>query len=273
MMNRKQLFEFEDFHWFPNWIRVSTTNLLAVLQRFLGIKEILLDLIIDLKNMNNIDQIIDIGSGSGGVMINVVDELNSRTKTKKVKLLLTDLYPNEKVVNEINNQNNPYIEYNREKLDAENLYQTPKGLKTLINCFHHINPKKAAKLLKSCQENNEIILIYEMGTHFLPFIVWLLILPLSLAVNFISALILTPFCKPLTFGQLIFTYLIPIIPVCYAWDGQASLARIYSERDIKSLLIGLEKASYNWMIKPGISKNGKKLGYCIIGYPLPSGDH
>ena len=54
-MNRKQLLEFEDFHWFPNWIRVSTTNLLAVLQRFLGIKEILLDLIIDLKNMNNID--------------------------------------------------------------------------------------------------------------------------------------------------------------------------------------------------------------------------
>ena len=112
-----------------------------------------------------------------------------------------------------------------------------------------------------------------MGTHFLPFIVWLLILPLSLAVNFISALILTPFCKPLTFGQLIFTYLIPIIPVCYAWDGQASLARIYSERDIKSLLIGLEKSSYNWVIKPGISKNRKKLGYCIIGYPLASGDH
>ncbi|MBS96120.1 MAG: hypothetical protein FI695_02265 [SAR202 cluster bacterium] len=272
-MNRKQLFEFEDFHWFPNWIRIATTNLLAVLQRFLGIKEILLDLIIDFKNMNDIDQIIDIGSGSGGVMINVIDELNSRTKTKKVKLLLTDLYPDEKVVNKINNQNNPYIEYHREKLDAENLYQTPKGLKTLINCFHHINPSKATKLLKSCQENNETILIYEMGTNFLPFIVWLLILPLSLSVNFISALILTPFCKSLTFRQLIFTYLIPIIPVCYAWDGQASLARIYTEQDIKSLLIALEKSSYNWTIKPGISKNGKKLGYCIIGYPLASGDH
>ncbi len=58
---------------------------------------------------------------------------------------------------------------------------------------------------------------------------------------------MTPFVKPLTWRQIIFTYLIPIIPICYAWDGQASLPRIYTLKDLDHLLAGL--GSWNYIAK------------------------
>ena len=44
---------------------------------------------------------------------------------------------------------------------------------------------------------------------------------------------MTPFVKNLTLKQIIFTYLIPIVPLIYAWDGQASLVRMYTFKDIE----------------------------------------
>lgn len=78
---------------------------------------------------------------------------------------------------------------------------------------------------------------------------------------------MTPFVKPLTWRQLVFTYLIPIIPICYAWDGQASLPRMYAANDIDELLNGLGKNNYYWEHGPAKRSNGKKLGTYIVGYP------
>ena len=50
---------------------------------------------------------------------------------------------------------------------------------------------------------------------------------------------MTPLVKPLTWRQIVFTYLIPIIPICYAWDGQASLPRMYTMDDVEVLLPGI----------------------------------
>ena len=79
---------------------------------------------------------------------------------------------------------------------------------------------------------------------------------------------MTPFVKPLTWQQLVFTYLIPIIPICYAWDGQASLPRMYSQKDVEELLNGLETANYRWDYGIAKKKNGKQLGTYIIGVPI-----
>ena len=35
-MKRIQLFEFEDFIWFPNWLRISLTRLINVMHRLLN---------------------------------------------------------------------------------------------------------------------------------------------------------------------------------------------------------------------------------------------
>ena len=78
---------------------------------------------------------------------------------------------------------------------------------------------------------------------------------------------MTPFVKPLTWRQIVFTYLIPIIPMCYAWDGQASLPRMYTLKDLDELLEGLGSESYTWEKGYAKKKNGKKQGTYLLGLP------
>ena len=64
-----------------------------------------------------------------------------------------------------------------------------------------------------------------------------------------------------------FSYVIPLIPLFYAWDGQASTARMYTETDIDELLSGLETADYTWEKGYGRSKQGRQLGTYLLGFP------
>ena len=263
-MKRIQLFEFEDFSWFPDWMRTSMTNLIAVLHKMLGTKEVLANLLVKIKRKYPFKNVIDLGSGSGGIMPEVIQYINKQGN-EPISLLLTDLYPNQEFINYINNQNLEHITYSKSSLDASKLAEAPKGLKTMVNSFHHMPPDKARQILKSAQDHRQPILIYEIAENKMPVLVWWLLLPISLILVFVMALFMTPFCKPLNLRQVIFTYLIPIIPTCYAWDGQASLPRMYTFDDIEELLEGITDDSYKWEIETATKANGKKLGYYILG--------
>ena len=115
----------------------------------------------------------------------------------------------------------------------------------------------------------EPILIYEMGGHqIVPFMVWLLCLPIGLTMVFTMALVKSAFVRPLTFQQIFFTYIIPLIPIFYAWDGQASIARMYSLNDLDELTAGLNDSTYTWEKGYGRSKRGAKVGTYLLGLPV-----
>lgn len=266
-MKRIQLFEFEDYSWFPNWLRRCMTNLIVVLHKMMGISEVLAYLIARVLKENNLSKIIDLGSGSGGAMPEVLLALHEMDDLKHVELVMTDLYPNMEAVKKFNQKKEEKINYLEIPVDATDLITAPNGLKTMINSFHHMSPKTARKILESAELNKQPILIYEMAVNKIPLLIWILLLPLSLVILMIMTLFMTPFVKPFTWQQFVFTYLIPIIPVCYAWDGQASLPRMYSLKDIDVLLEGLGNANYYWEHGPAKKSNGKKLGTYIVGYP------
>jgi hypothetical protein len=50
----------------------------------------------------------------------------------------------------------------------------------------------------------------------------------------------------MSWQQLVFTYIIPIIQICFAWDGAVSNARTYTLSDLDKLLHGLETSTYRW---------------------------
>ena len=265
-MKRIQLFEFEDFSWFPAWIRASMTNLIAVLHKMFGTKQVLVDLLNAIQEKHPFNQVVDIGSGSGGIMPDVIQHLNEGNSIP-ISLVLTDLYPNRQFIDYINNQSLENIKYSKDSLDATNLSQAPKGLKTMVNSFHHMPTEKAKGILKSAQDNRQPLLVYEIAENKIPLLLWWILLPISLVILFIMALFMTPFSKFLTLKQLIFTYPIPIIPIFYAWDGQASLPRMYTFDDVNELLEDIRDDSYSWKMETATKKNGKKLGYYILGLP------
>lgn len=268
LMKRKELFEFEDFNWFPTSIRVSMTNLILLFHRMIGTTEVLSNLIIDFRKQHHFSKIVDLGSGSGGAMPETVNVINEKLSNEKLKLLLTDLHPNPELVEKINSNKSEFINYYKDSVDAVNFYKVPEGLKTMIASFHHMNPESAKQILKSASENKQPLLIYEIAKNNIPFVVWLILLPISLCILIIMSLLMTPFSKNLTITQLIFTYLIPVIPLFYAWDGQASLMRTYSFDDINLLIEDLKTPNYKWEVADALKPNGKKAGYYIKGIPL-----
>lgn len=266
-MKRIQLFEFEDFHWFPDIIRTGMTNLIVILHKIMGTSDVLTKLLLDIRRKYNYTQIVDLGSGSGGALPKVIKKINNDRIDTPIKLLLTDLHPNEQFIYQIKKNNLKNITYYPTSIDATGFERTTPGLKTMINSFHHMPPKVAKKILSSAQKNKEPLFIYEIAENKIPTLMWWLLLPISLIILILMAFFMTPFVRPLTWRQLLFTYLIPIIPICYAWDGQASMVRMYTFDDIKELLQDIENKDYTWEMAEAKKENGKNLGYYILGKP------
>jgi len=81
-MIRINLFEFEDFSWFPDWIRTCVTRLIVVMHKLLNTPNDLVPLIKKALNHSSNQHIIDLCSGSGGPMIAVYNELVEKHEIK-----------------------------------------------------------------------------------------------------------------------------------------------------------------------------------------------
>ena len=262
-MKRVQLFEFEDYSWFPDWLRTSLTNLIVVLIKMMGVHQVLAKRIGEVLKSQGLSKVVDLGSGAGGAMPLVLESL--RNENPNAQITLTDLYPSTSSIETLNKIDG--MTYLDKSVDATNFTSAPKGLKTMINCFHHMRPEQARAIVQSAYENKEPFLIYELGDNKIPNIAWWLMLPISLLIMIIMVLFMAPFVRPLTFKQLFFTYLIPIIPIFYAWDGQASMPRIYTLDDMDVLLDGLSSEEYTWTKEVAKNEKGKNAGIFIIGLP------
>lgn len=263
-MKRVHVLELEDLSGFPSWLRACMTNVLAALAAAIGVVPVLGALVSRALEENGLDAVVDLGSGAGGVMPSVMENVREASATNAT-LTLTDLYPNDDAVARF--EADPNVTYARESVDATDLANAPAGLKTMINCFHHMRPAQARAILASAQASGQPLLIYEMGENKLPFVVWVLLLPLTLPIVYLSCLVLTLRVRPLTFRQLFFTYVIPLVPLCYAWDGQASMPRLYTFEDMDELLEGLPTDGYRW--EKGVAKTdkGRALGTYLLGRP------
>ena len=260
-MKRIDIFEFEDFTWFPNGIRVCLTRLIVVMHKFLKSSDDLVPLIKRALEHSNNHTIVDLCSGSGGPMIEVFKILVREQGINKIELILTDLYPNLEMAAKINSSGLQNLTYKTSPVDASNVNSELTGMRTLVGSFHHMKPDAARQILKNAQESKVPICIYEISDNGFPTFLWWMTIPII----FLMAFILTPFARPLNWKQIIFTYLIPVIPIFFAWDGAVSNVRTYTLEDLDFLLKGLESDEYRWE-KGKISNKANKI--YLLGIPI-----
>jgi len=94
-MKRIQLFEFEDYSWFPNWLRIYLTRMMVVMHKLLNTSEEMAELVRRGLKYTTHNNIIDLCSGSGGPMPEVIEVLKTKYQVENPRLLMTDLYPNQ----------------------------------------------------------------------------------------------------------------------------------------------------------------------------------
>ena len=230
-----------------------------VVHRMLGTAQCLTNLTAEVLGETRTTNILDLCSGSGGPMPEVLHNLRERSQFEGAHLTLSDLYPDLKAANKFN-RGDDHVAYRTKPLDAADPDAAFKGLRTMVSSFHHMSPKLARNILESAKNDGQPILIYEISDNSYPKWLWWLSIPTT----FIMCLFITPFVRPMTWQQLLFTYLIPIIPLTFAWDGAVSNARTYSLNDLDVLLGGLQDGSYSW--EKNVIK-GKNRSLYLIGKP------
>lgn len=260
-MKRIHLFEFEDFAWFPHWIRKCLTQYIVAVHGLLDTPQKLAEILDPLIKKTGQKKIIDLCSGSGGPMPSVNEQLKDKFGYQDLQLVLSDLYPNLSVADTINNKEDK-ISYETTPVNAANVDSNLKGIRTMVCSMHHMRPSVAKAILSNAQADQQPICIYEISDNSFPKWIWWAVLP----INFLMVLFVTPLVRPMTWQQIVFTYFIPVLPVFIAWDGAVSNARTYTLEDMDILLSDLRTDEYQWETGSVEGKGGNKL--YLRGYPL-----
>lgn len=246
-MKRIHLFEFEDQKWFPNSIRNYITDFLQFASNMGRIYDPIIPLLSEQLKNDETNTIIDIGSGGGGGLISLNTAL--KKEIPNLRIVLTDLYPNKEAFRYTSKFTDNF-EFVEHPIDARDIPVQLKGLRTQFLSLHHFKPKDAMAILQNAVDNNSSIAIFEAQERSLKSIVGMIVSPLSV-------LILTPFIKPFGWSRLLFTYLIPIIPIVVLWDGIVSVLRTYSVDEMRELVKQLDNSeTYDWKIDKINSKTG-----------------
>jgi hypothetical protein len=83
----------------------------------------------------------------------------------------------------------------------------------------------------------------------------------------VAQLLLTPFYRPFRLNRLVFTYLIPLIPLCTIWDGTVSVLRMYPVDELLQLARAADPAGrFAWQAGKKRHWWGPEVTY-LIGWP------
>ena len=231
-MRRLHLFEFGDQRWLPQILRDAETAYLAAGYRLLPmLARQWADRLATVLPAGEPAEILDLCSGAGGPLPLIVEELEKRGYQARVTL--TELYPGPKP------SGHPGIAWLTEPVDATKVPSTLAGVRTMFSAFHHFPPDAARGILNDAFEHRRAICIFESGSGTLAGVISMLGVP-------IAVLALMPFARPFRWTHLLFTYVIPLMPLIVLWDGIVSMLRIYSPGQMKEMTMDLRAPGYVW---------------------------
>ena len=253
-MRRIHLFEFEDLPWFPRSIRDAGTDYLRMMWEAGAYKPIVPRLRDALAKTGS-SEILDLGSGGGGPIAAVYKELvNSGLR---VRMTLSDKFPNLAAFNYARGRTDGGVDYVEESVDATAVPSHLAGFRTMFATLHHFRPELVRSILQDAVDQHCPIGVFDMTAMTPPPTSFLLL------GNPLSHLLVAPFVRPFHWSRLLWTYLIPVVPLYVAWDGLVSGLRLYSMRELQKIVESLPTNDYVW--KMGSERFPRSITY-LIGY-------
>ena len=227
---RLHLFEFNDQPWLPATIRNWLTAYLLVAYRSTPFGGMFGQRVAALMKESGSTRIVDLCSGAGGPIAIVKEELERAGMAPRITM--TDLFPNRDAIH-------PSIDYWPEPVDARAVPKQLTGMRTMFAGFHHFEPSDATRILRSAFEDRCAIGVFELTARTPVGIAGALLIPFGV-------LLMTPRIRPVSIAQLLFTYLIPILPLIILWDGMVSQWRTYTPDEMRAMTKNLDAIDYEW---------------------------
>jgi hypothetical protein len=239
-MQRLQLFEFEDLDWFPQSIRNYLTEVLSHLLIFDRTYAPIVPRLTEAIRRSRSARVLDLCSGSGGPSLAVLDAVNTQLD-EPVEILLSDKFPNlEHLASACAGV--PHCGFVRDPVDALEP-AGPAGFRTMFSALHHFRPDQVAQILADAVRSRVGIGLFEFTERAPAQVV------ASVSLTPLLTLGVTPWLRPWSLHRLVWTYVIPVVPLTFAWDGLVSTLRSYAPEELAAIVESLPDAdAYEWDI-------------------------
>ena len=258
-MRRFHLVEFEDYAWFPNAVRDGITDYLRFFVSLIDLYKPIVPFIKELLDKTGSDTIIELGSGGGGGIEKVVSHLDKICNIK-TKIILTDFFPNIKAFKLIKERNEERFDYFSDPVDADEVPENLKGVRTLFSAFHHFDSVKAKAVIRDAVEKNSSIGVFDGAERKLRYIAGVIIFTI------LFIFIVPLFTKPFKLSRFFYTYILPLIPLFALFDGIVSMLRMYTPEELLKMAEEAGEDKFVWKSGRVKHKFGAYVVY-LIGYP------
>jgi hypothetical protein len=233
-MKRFQAIEFEDYRWFPHFLRDYMTDFYHFQMDTFNLYNPAVEQLHALLKTTGLNTIIDLCSGGAGPLPKIREQLKERFDDN-VKITLTDYYPNYSAFERIKELTRGAVDYYQAPVNAMCIPEELTGVRTIFSAFHHFKPDQAVSILKDAVDKSSPIAVFELSNRSIAsFMQVLLAGPLSMP-------FITPFLRPFTLKRIIFTYLVPLLPFLCMWDGAGSNLRAYTPEEMADLIFRADR--------------------------------
>lgn len=228
-MKRKQITQIINTSWCPKFIKKLVAEFLSWFVVKVNATKPFIPLIESMVNDAHSNQIINIDFNIGAGIESVKPYLKEDIQIKSI----------------------PISDFNTDT----------KGVYLFLNSFHQLNVKQAKEILSQIVNSKNPIIIVEGNNDSLWQVVGMTVfVPLT-------TLLTAPFVKPFRLTRLLFTYIIPVLPLIITIDGCIALLKLYNPKDLLELTSSINAPKYEW--KAGKNDNGRggKIIY-LTGKPI-----
>ena len=253
---RFQLFELEDLEWFPQTIRDLVTDYLQFMETRFSLHKPSVPVLRAMLENSKTSCVVDLCSGGGGPILSLYEAL--LPDHDQIQFTLTDKYPNIEAFQRLSSRYPSGIRYIADPVDATNVPKDLDGMRIMFNAFHHFPPESAQLVLEDAVQAQQPIAIFEAMERSLLMLVSFLFVPVVI-------LLATPFIRPFQWRRLVWTYLIPLVPLACCWDGLISTCRAYTVAEMSTMTQRF--GEYDWKVdRVGIPGTTAHLTY-MAGIP------
>jgi hypothetical protein len=260
-MRRLHLIEFHEQSWFPSFLRDYVTDALQFGFNLFKVYAPITPQLQRVIDSTGSLSIVDMCSGGVGPWAVLSRRLQSQKRpgaSPGLQIWLTDKYPNVSAIRFVGAASENKINFYPGSVDATKVPLDLKGLRTMFTSFHHFPPEQARAILQNAVDAGESIGIFEISRRAASTIAGTFAFVLMLFVG-------TPWIRPFRWSRLLWTYLIPIIPLVLLFDGIVSCLRTYRPPELREMVARLIANDYRWEM--GESSAGKVPITFLIGCP------
>jgi hypothetical protein len=258
-MKRRHLIEIEDQDWCPRAVRDAATDYLQCFFVATKAYAAMIPILAGVLQRTGSRRVLDLCSGAAGPWLWLHPALAKVGVS--VSVCLTDKYPNLEGFERASHLTNQVISYHPEPVDPTQVPGHLLGFRTMFSAFHHFRPEQACAVLADVVRNRQGIGIFE-ATQRRPLALFFALLA-PLGVFFV-----TPFIRPFRWSRLLWTYLLPLVPLVTLFDGVVSCLRTYSLQDLRDLTAKLGSNDYHWEIGIIKSKTTPIPITYLVGVPI-----